>query len=286
MKHLIALLMILLLLPAAGTAQEVSEEVKIVGEEILFEEVTDFYYTVDASTFPPYYQRYRLYTEDGTHFFYHETREGGGWPQTEENITRSGTKELGEDQWDALCGLLRGGEARVREEYLTDGDAGPWMYIYWKGGEEEGREFFFASREKEVLFEEVCEEMSMEQALRVRVSDGTHTVLYLLNDSPPARSLYDMLPMDVPVENYGRNEKIFYPDQKVDPSGGIEGDGKAGTLALFSPWGNVVMFYESFDPYPGLYLLGQALDGTGEIEQLSGTVHIEAAEGSAAGTSQ
>ena len=99
MKHLIALLMILLLLPAAGTAQGVSEEVKIVGEEILFEEVTDFYYTVDASTFPPYYQRYRLYTEDGTHFFYHETREGGGWPQTEENITRSGTKELGEDQW-------------------------------------------------------------------------------------------------------------------------------------------------------------------------------------------
>ena len=105
MKHLISLLMILLLLPAAGTAQGVSEEVKIVGEEILFEEVTDFYYTVDASTFPPYYQRYRLYTEDGTHFFYHETREGGGWPQTEENITRSGTKELGEDQWDALCGL-------------------------------------------------------------------------------------------------------------------------------------------------------------------------------------
>ena len=37
MKHLIALLMILLLLPAAGTAQEVSEEVKIVGEEVLFE---------------------------------------------------------------------------------------------------------------------------------------------------------------------------------------------------------------------------------------------------------
>jgi len=95
-----------------------------------------------------------------------------------------------------------------------------------------------------------------------------------------------MLPIDVQVENYGRNEKIFYPDQKVDPSGGIEGDGKAGALALFSPWGNVVMFYEFFDAYPGLYLLGQALEGTDEIEQLSGTVHIEAAEGSAAGTSQ
>ena len=32
-----------------------------------------------------------FYVEEGKHFFYHETREGGGWPQTEEDITASGT---------------------------------------------------------------------------------------------------------------------------------------------------------------------------------------------------
>ena len=37
----------------------------------------------------------------------------------------------------------------------------------------------------------------------------------------------------------------------------IEGGGEAGGLALFSPWGNVVMYYDSFSPYPGLYILVQ-----------------------------
>ena len=43
--------------------------------------------------------------------------------------------------------------------------------------------------------------------------------------------------------------------------GGNEGGGEAGGLAFFSPWGNVVMYYDSFSSYPGLYILGEAIEG-------------------------
>ena len=111
--------------------------------------------------------------------------------------------------------------------------------------------------------------------MRIRVTDGVHTVVYELNDSPSAKSLYAMLPLDIEVENYGRNEKVFYPEQAIDTTDGIEGGGEAGALALFSPWGNVVMYYDSFGAYPGLYLLGRAVEGADQVSRLSGTIHVE-----------
>ena len=156
MKRLLSALLALALLLATGCASANSPGEMVVGDDIAFEELTDFYYTYDASTAPPHYQRYRFYVQDGKHYFYHETREGGGWPQTEENITRSGTVALTDAQWMAFCNLLRGGTASRREENLNDGDAGPYLYIYWVGGEEEGREFSFASYAEETEFEEFC----------------------------------------------------------------------------------------------------------------------------------
>ncbi len=135
---------------AAGSAD------KTVGIDLPLADITDFYYTLDASTAPPHYQRYRFYAEDGKHYFYHETREGGGWPQTEADITCSGTAELTEAQWTEFCGLLQHGIARKREESLVDGDAGPWLFVYWCGGEEEGREFHFDPAGRVMAFEEFC----------------------------------------------------------------------------------------------------------------------------------
>ena len=270
-----ALILILMLICAVCPATALSGDMTV-GSDIPFEDITDFYYTYDASTAPPHYQRYRLYVEDGKHYFYHETREGGDWPQTEEEITCSGTVELTEEQWAACCDLLNGGTASRREEHLDSGDAGPWLYIYWRGGETEGREFAFEQPGIVLAFEEFCARLKEETNMRISVSDGAHTIVYELNDSPSAKSLYGMLPLDIEVENYGHNEKIFYPPQAVDTAEGIEGGGEAGGLALFSPWGNVVMFYDSFGSYPGLYILGQAVEGTEQISNLSGTIHVEA----------
>ena len=238
--------------------------------DILFEGFTDFYYTYDASTSPPYYQRYRFYEEDREFYFYHETREGGGWPQTEEDITSSGTVKLTEDDRRTFFSYLEGGT--IEEPELNDetGDAGPWTYIYRGNGQEE---YIFPSYAARIAFEEYCEGLSR---MRIRVSDGTNTVIYELNGSAPAKSLFAMLPIDVAVENYGSNEKIFYTEQNLDTSGGVESGGEAGGLALFSPWGNVVMYYDSFNSYPGLYILGKAVEGVEQVKELNGTIHVEA----------
>ncbi len=254
---------------------EVSDDITV-GTELSLEDITDFYYTYDAPLAMSRYQRYRFYVEDGKHFFYHETREGGAWPLTEEYISDSGMVELNDGQWDTFCSYLAGGTARKREESLDTGDAGPWLFIYWNGGEKEGREFYFENSGTVLAFEAFCESVREEHAMKIRVSDGTHTVIYELNSSIPAKSLYSLLPFDAEVENYGDNEKIFYPPQEIDARNGIEGSGAAGDLALFSPWGNVVMFYGDFGAYPGLYILGRALEGAQEVSNLSGTVHAEA----------
>ena len=82
------------------------------------------------------------------------------------------------------------------------------------------------------------------------------------------------------VENYSNNEKIFYPPTAVSyGSDCIEGDCPAGTLALFSPWGNVVMFYGAASRYSGLYILGKAIEGAANIRNLTGTIRVEAVGG-------
>ena len=129
---------------------------KIVGRDILSGDITDFYYTYDASTYPPDFQRYRFYVEDDRFYFYHEKREGDHWPLTEDDVTVSGSKELSQEEWNAFFEYLSGGTVQKRADDVTDGDAGPWLYLYWKNDRGEIQEFSFASWEKEKEFEQYC----------------------------------------------------------------------------------------------------------------------------------
>lgn len=116
---------------------------------------------------------------------------------------------------------------------------------------------------------------SDEKVLRVSVSDGDRTVVFVLNNSTPAKSFYNMLPLDVAVGDFLASEKIFYPPEKVDGTDGITGGGGAGDLALFYPWGDIVMYYGPFNSYPGLFLLGTAESGAEHIKDLTGTIHVD-----------
>ena len=127
-----------------------------VGKDIAVSDVKDFYYTLDASTAPPHYQRYRFYVDGQRYVFYHETREGGGWPQTEKDITVSGSRELSEAEWAVFFDCIRDGTVKDREEHLEDGDAGPWLFLYWKGDHSTCQEFSFASPAARFAFESFC----------------------------------------------------------------------------------------------------------------------------------
>ena len=160
-KRWLTVLLVLALCAPAAAARAELPGIAEAGPE----SVADFYYTVSGSTFPPYFQRYRFYAEGGKRFFYHETRGGDHWPLAEEDITASGTAELDGETWSAFFRCLEGGSLKEREESVTDGDSGPWTYLYPAGGSGEGLEFSFASPGKRREFEALCAELAGEHIL-------------------------------------------------------------------------------------------------------------------------
>lgn len=110
--------------------------------------------------------------------------------------------------------------------------------------------------------------------ISVRGSDG-QSIVFRLNDSSAAESLYHQLPLTVQVENYSDNEKIFYPPEELDTGGTPLAEGPAGLLAYYEPWKDVVMFYDRCDGAAGLYKLGDVISGADEIERLDGEIRIE-----------
>lgn len=128
----------------------------VVGPDIGIDDITDFYYTVDAPLAASSYQRYQFYVEDGNRLMFHESRQGGAWPLTEEYTVASGTVALTDGDWEAFYDCLRGGAVKRRSDEILDGDDGPWMYLYWAGDQGAIQEFTFASPEAQAEFEALC----------------------------------------------------------------------------------------------------------------------------------
>lgn len=112
-------------------------------------------------------------------------------------------------------------------------------------------------------------------AMVINVTANGETTVFRLNDSTAARELYAQLPLSIKVENCSNDEKIFYPPKKLNTDGTPNADAKAGTLAYYAPWGDVVMFYGNFGSAPGLYELGHAVSGSEYISGMAGTIRIE-----------
>jgi len=132
---------------------------RMVGEKIAFSDITEFYYTRAASSYPPDYQRYQFAVENGTCTLYHETRKGDHWPLTEEDITLSGTVTLTEQQKAEFFSLLEGGQVTKRKEQVSSGASGPWLYLYWKGDRGKEQVFSFRDYGVQTAFAEFCKEL-------------------------------------------------------------------------------------------------------------------------------
>ena len=161
MKHCIAFPLALLLccLTMAACAEF------IVGTEISEGDIRNFYYVYDTPFAESVYQKYWFHEDKGSKFFYHESRQGGSWPLTEENIVASGTVALTDEQWNAFFDLLRGGTVNEPDNEVQDGDSGPWMHLYWTGDNGKYREFSFASYDKLLEFEEYCTQLAQNHIL-------------------------------------------------------------------------------------------------------------------------
>lgn len=113
-----------------------------------------------------------------------------------------------------------------------------------------------------------------ETEMQMSVQTNGNTTIFVLNDSPAAKALYAQLPLTIEVEDYSDDEKIFYPPEKLDTTDTPLADAELGTLAYYAPWGDVVMFYDSFGSANGLYELGHVVSGSEHIRSMSDTIQI------------
>ncbi|OUO71327.1 hypothetical protein B5F64_02700 [Thomasclavelia spiroformis] len=115
--------------------------------------------------------------------------------------------------------------------------------------------------------------------MTIKITDNNYSVVFELNDSDGAKSLYEQLPLKIEVEDYSTNEKIFYPPNELDVTNTpLASNGENGVLAYYESWGDVVMFHDSFDLANDLYQLGNVIEGIENIENLSGEITIEKVE--------
>ena len=163
MKKIIWFILVILIVSIGGIFYMTGlfgGRVFIVGKDIQKEEIQEFYYTISSSTFPPKYQRYHFFVEDEKKYFYHEKREGEVFPLTEEYITVSGKKELTEEEWDVFYQYIKDGKVIARQESITSGDRGPFLYLYWKNDRSKIQQFSFGSYQAIKEFEEYCIKLS------------------------------------------------------------------------------------------------------------------------------
>ncbi|GAA3638082.1 hypothetical protein GCM10022297_15590 [Lactobacillus hamsteri] len=110
--------------------------------------------------------------------------------------------------------------------------------------------------------------------MQIRVQNNDLKIDFQLNESPAAKTLIEQLPLTLDVDNFGDNEKIFYPDKKLNVTDTKLADPQKGDLCYYSPWGDVVMYYKATSPAGGLYSLGKVINGKENIQKLKGSLTI------------
>ncbi|MDO5632587.1 MAG: cyclophilin-like fold protein [Paracoccus sp. (in: a-proteobacteria)] len=88
-----------------------------------------------------------------------------------------------------------------------------------------------------------------------------------LNDSATARDFAALLPLDIELSDYNRVEKVFSLPRRLTTQGAPEGyDPAPGDVALFAPWGNIVLYYGDAPWYRGIVPIGRF---GGDLDALS-----------------
>lgn len=92
-----------------------------------------------------------------------------------------------------------------------------------------------------------------------------------LYDTPAANTLYDLLPLELDFEDFNGIEKIAYLDNELPTEGEPDGfDPDVGDLCLYTPWGNLSIFYKDFRNSGGLVSLGHIDSGIAVIGGING----------------
>lgn len=115
-----------------------------------------------------------------------------------------------------------------------------------------------------------------EYIMKISIKSEEYEIIYEMNHCQASKDLYAQLPLTVKVQDFSTNEKIFYPPEELNIDDAPLENAQKGSLCYYSPWADVVMFYEYFGKGSNLYTLGEAVSGKENIEKLSGMIEITA----------
>lgn len=115
-----------------------------------------------------------------------------------------------------------------------------------------------------------------DETMKIKVTSKEYEIIYELNQSQAAKDLYAQLPLTLEVKDFSTNEKTFYPPEELDISDAPLTNAEKGSLCYYSPWADVVMFYDHFGQGSSLYELGKVVSGKDEIEKVNGIITVEA----------
>ncbi len=111
------------------------------------------------------------------------------------------------------------------------------------------------------------------EGVRVRFTIEGKALNATLEDNSASRSFLAMLPVEVTLEDYASNEKIFYPAEKLSTADVPDGvDPEPGDITYYAPWGDVALFYRDFRYSTGLVRLGRFDEGAVPVLSASGSL--------------
>lgn len=116
------------------------------------------------------------------------------------------------------------------------------------------------------------------QDARIKLTFGDKEVIATMYDNPTSRDLLAQLPLTLTFKDFAGAEKIAYPPKVLSTEDAPPGaDPKLGDLALYSPWRNLVIYYEDRSYANGLIILGHIESGVEKLTVIKGdfTVKIE-----------
>lgn len=93
--------------------------------------------------------------------------------------------------------------------------------------------------------------------MRINMFIGDHPYPVLLNDSQAAKDFYQLLPLNVTLNEYNGTEKIYHLSERLDVRDSPKGmTAESGQLNYYTPMGNLCLFYKAFPYSQGLVNLG------------------------------
>ncbi len=120
------------------------------------------------------------------------------------------------------------------------------------------------------------EPIRKEFTVKIRITAGDTVLTATMYDNATSRDFVALMPLTLNLKDYASTEKVSDLPKRLSTQGAPSGtDAAAGDITLYSPWGNLAIFYKSFGYASGLVTMGKVDGGLEGLRKLSGPARFE-----------